>query len=54
MQVTSISECSFLTSIKLPHGFKTFVLSNFQWPLKTGVTVYQTEKETLLFQTLVY
>ena len=25
--------------IKLPHGFKTFVLSIFEWPLKTGFTV---------------
>ena len=28
-----------LTCIKLPHGFKTFVLSFFEWPLKTGFTV---------------
>ena len=27
------------TCIKLPHGFKTFVLSIFEWPLKTGFTV---------------
>ena len=26
--------------IKLPHGFKTFVLSIFEWPLKTGFTVF--------------
>ena len=25
-----------LTCIKLPNGFKTFVLSIFEWPLKTG------------------
>ena len=25
--------------IKLPRGFKTFVLSIFEWPLKTGFTV---------------
>ena len=25
--------------IKLPHGLKTFVLSIFEWPLKTGFTV---------------
>ena len=30
-----------LTCIKLPHGFKTFVLSIFEWPLKTGFTVFQ-------------
>ena len=29
------------TCIELPHGFKTFVLSIFEWPLKTGFTVYQ-------------
>ena len=28
------------TCIELPHGFKTFVLSIFEWPLKTGLTVY--------------
>ena len=28
-----------LTCIELPHGFKTFVLSIFEWPLKTGFTV---------------
>ena len=27
------------TSIKLPFVFKTFVLSIFEWPLKTGFTV---------------
>ena len=27
------------TCIELPHGFKTFVLSIFEWPLKTGYTV---------------
>ena len=29
-----------LTSIELPHGFKSFVLSIFEWPLKTGFTVF--------------
>ena len=28
------------TFIKLPFVFKTFVLSIFEWPLKTGFTVY--------------
>ena len=28
------------TCIKLPHGFKTFVLSVFEWPLKTAFTVF--------------
>ena len=27
------------TSIKLPFSIKTFVLSNFKWPIKTGFTV---------------
>ena len=30
-----------LTCIEQPHGFKTFVLSIFEWPLKTGFTVYR-------------
>ena len=29
-----------LTFIKLPFSFKTFGLSIFKWPLKTGFTVY--------------
>ena len=29
------------TLIKLPIAFKTFVLPIFEWPLKTGFTVYQ-------------
>ena len=28
------------TFIKLPFVFKTFVSSMFEWPLKTGFTVY--------------
>ena len=47
IQVKSISECSLLehsailsTFIKLPFVFKTFVLSIFEWPLKTGFTVH--------------
>ena len=28
------------TFIKLPFVFKTFVLSIFEWPLKTGFTVF--------------
>ena len=27
------------TSIKLPSIFKTFILSIFEWPLKTGLTL---------------
>ena len=32
---TTLSTC-----IQLPPVFKTFVLSIFEWPLKTGFTVY--------------
>ena len=46
MQVKSIAECSnrdhsaiLSTFIKLPSVFKSFVLSVFEWPLKTGFTV---------------
>ena len=41
MQVKSIAECSAIlqTFIKLPFAIKTFVLSIFEWPLKTGFTV---------------
>ena len=41
MQVKSIAECSaiLLTFIKLPFVIKIFVLSIFEWPLKTGFTV---------------
>ena len=45
MQVKSIAECSrhsaiLLTFIKLLFGIKIFVLSFFEWPIKTGFTVY--------------
>ena len=45
MQVKSIAECSrehsaiLSTFIKLPFVLKTFVLSIFEWLLKTGFTV---------------
>ena len=46
MQVETIAECSmraFCNSFdlhhKLPFVFKTFVLSIFEWPLKTGFTL---------------
>ena len=41
MQFKSIAECSALLStfIKLPFVIKIFVLSIFEWPLKTGFTV---------------
>ena len=29
-----------LTCIKIPNGFQTFVLSIFEWLLKTGFTVF--------------
>ena len=44
MQVKSIAECSnsaiLLTFIKLPFVINIFVLSNFEWMLKTGFTVF--------------
>ena len=47
MQVKSIAECSkgehsaiLSTFIKIPFAIKTFVLSFFEWPLKTDFTVY--------------
>ena len=44
MQVKSIAECSYSailsTFIKLPFVIKIFVLSVFEWPLKTGFTVF--------------
>ena len=39
MQVKSIAECSKGTFIKLPFVIKIFVLSIFEWLLKTGFTV---------------
>ena len=46
MQVKSIAECpkgsileTLSTFIKLPFSIKTFVLSIFKWPPKTGFTV---------------
>ena len=37
MQVKRIAECSLSsTCIKLPYVFETFILSIFEWPLKTG------------------
>ena len=29
-----------LTCINIPHGFQAFVLSIFEWSLKTGFTVF--------------
>ena len=45
MQVKSVADCSkwhsaiLSTFIKLPFVIKIFVLSIFEWPLKTGFTV---------------
>ena len=36
----TLNEPEGTTFIKIPHGFQTFVLSIFEWPLKTGFTVY--------------
>ena len=36
-----------LTFIKLPFVLKTFDLSIFEWPLKTGYTVYETTVNVL-------
>ena len=54
MQVKRIAECSKRASailwnfIKLPFVIKIFVLSIFEWPLKTGFTIL------LLFVLLLY
>ena len=36
------------TFIKLPFVFKTFVLSIFEWPLKTGFTVFGLKLKIML------
>ena len=33
--------------VKLPHGFKTIVLSIFEWRLKTGFTVIAVDPDEL-------
>ena len=47
MQVKSIAECEhsaiLSTFIKLPFAIRTFSLTIFEWPLKTGFTVYVAE-----------
>ena len=35
----SVHSAILLTFIKLPFSIKTFVLSIFKWPLKTGFTM---------------
>ena len=48
MQVKSIAECSN----ELPFDIKIFVLSIFEWPLKTGFTVTMMINKPSLFQLL--
>ena len=40
MQVKSIAAAILSTFIKPPFAIKIFVLSIFEWPLKTGFTAY--------------
>ena len=40
MQVKSVHSAILSTFIKLPFVVKIFVLSIFEWSLKTGFTVY--------------
>ena len=42
------------TFIKLPFVFKTFVLSRFEWPLKTGFTVYANVVAVLAIKVVSY
>ena len=51
VHVKSIAECSkgensaiLSTFIKLPFAIKIFVLTIFEWPLKTDFTVFKTER----------
>ena len=40
LQNAQVEHSAILSSfIKLPFAFKTFVMSIFEWPLKTGFTV---------------
>ena len=44
MQVKVLQHSAvLLTFIKLSHGFKTFVMSIFEWPLKTCFTILSIE-----------
>ena len=54
MQVKNIAECLehsaiLSTFIKLPFAIKTFFLSIFEWPLKTGFTVLRFAENIHLF-----
>ena len=60
MQVKSIAEgskgvvhSSILLTIKLPFVFKTFVLSIFEWPIKTGCTLLSFSDVYTHFQNIV-
>ena len=56
MQVKSIAECNsaiLSTFIRLPFVFKTFVLSNFEWPLKTGFIVPKSQVLALKLKILI-
>ena len=46
MQVKSIAGALLSTFIKLPFVFETYVLSIFEWPLKTGLTVASRKTKT--------
>ena len=48
---TCIKEHSAIlpTCIKLPCVFKTYVLSIFEWPLKTGFTVYNRPSDFIIY-----
>ena len=56
MQVKSIAKCSaiLLIFIKLPFVIKVFVLSIFEWPLKTGFTVSACFKYKSMTCVLIY
>ena len=41
-----------LTFIKLPFVIKTFVLPIFEWPLKTGFTVFKSSQQSVTTHTV--
>ena len=52
MQVKNIAECSkraFCNTFDLHLSFKIFVLSIFEWPLKTSFTVFFLSPENLIY-----
>ena len=55
IQVKSIAHSAILsTFIKLPSAIKSFVLSIFVWPLKTGFTVLQRQTMQCHFSLLAH